>query len=185
MKKVSKNKDNPVQLKKTDKIYYVNRVPVTYYEIECWWNAACLNEKVGLKPPWECENSCYRIAWKIFGQNMPPSQPVPVQAKIDLDGWRDPTVVSKILRAMRDAQNKQNAQTYKSRIQEPPPPPPPPSWKKVLGIPEYMHVTENVLKEYFRKAAKDNHPDRQGGDERRMKEVLDARDRAVKELGWI
>ncbi len=69
-----------------------------------------------------------------------------------------------------------------------PPPPEPPriiEWKKILEIPEDRSIDERVIKVCFRKLARKYHPDLQGGDESKMKELIEARNEAYKSIGKL
>lgn len=55
-------------------------------------------------------------------------------------------------------------------------------WRKVLGLPTGIILTEEVIKRYFRKAALKKHPDINGGNVELFRELMEARDLAY---AWI
>lgn len=56
------------------------------------------------------------------------------------------------------------------------------SWKEILHIPNDREITERTIKVCFRKLARKYHPDLQSGNEKKMKELIEARNQAFKEI---
>lgn len=53
-----------------NRIFIVNDVPISFYEIEQWYNAANLKEKIEVGNIYEFERACYFAAYRIF-ENKP------------------------------------------------------------------------------------------------------------------
>lgn len=100
--------------------------------------------------------------------------------------WSSQSTFNNIMQwAKKKAHEKQyGVPPPKQEQQKPLSPPPPPKidWKKILQLPEDKPVTEKLIKVYFRKLSRKYHPDL-GGDEEKMKELIEARNEAFKEIG--
>lgn len=81
-----------------------------------------------------------------------------------------------------DPNKRQQQQRY---VHPPPEPPKVIEWKKILGIPNDREVNDRIIKVCFRKLARQYHPDLQGGDETKMKELIEARNEAYKSIGKL
>jgi hypothetical protein len=94
--------------------------------------------------------------------------------------------MGKFQEIMEFAKRKAQEQLQKTQYIPPKPPEPPKliKWKEILELPtDNRIIDERIIKVCFRKLARKYHPDLQGGDETKMKELIEARNAAYKAIG--
>jgi hypothetical protein len=214
-----------------ERTFYVGGVPVSWYEINDWWQKLREKDKSkanSIGDPYWNEKTCWYIANEIVGEiekkihgkisnhyapydeeksfrrNDGETYAIKMPGDVDVD-WHDASAVFK--KALEDAEarhkeklkkeedRKKQAEYERYRHQQalnqsknnytPPPPPPKPKeldWREILHISYGVLITENMIKNSFRKQVMICHPDK-GGTTKQLDELFQARDLAYRAIG--
>ena len=173
-----------------NKIFDACGFPITFFEIISFYRYLDTKSRADFGDPLQSDDACQAIAFEIGRQKIMDIQSEPVNLQIrgdinDID-WGNPNVLTNIMAAVnRGPQKRQSGSQYSGKPGSWGSPEPLLDWKSILEIPSGSEITEKSLKVFFRKAARKYHPDVQGGDETKMKQIIEARDVAYKAMGLV
>lgn len=167
-------------------IYMVNGVPISFYEIDRWYQECLKNDRalaLYLGDPYNDKKSAELVAMRVFGTRVPDSTKFH-NFNFNVPSY-EPVSMNSIFQALEFAQKHNTQQQQQKQSDIPPQPVKQIDWQTVLSIPTDTEITPKLVKVCFRKLVRKYHPDLQNGSNEKMCQIIEARDAAYRALGLM